>query len=436
MENETYFDKLFEAQRNLVDSVKGASKELVKTAFGEESLPSKSIEMVNDLIDRQRGLVKELTNDKDMRQVLKQSPELLQKWLELQKEFGQEVVTLYQENLSKHLPLKSEEREQWSQLVKDTFAEWRALAGKFQQTLQQHFNLKLNEGKIDAEANFTQAYNDLQVHWTDMLEAMESGLYNNEQLNKVLPKEEFQKVVEKLTGLNPAKQLQLNAEQFDKAFQSYLGQYSEWQNRSTHRLEEVAQRSGQFLGHDWLSTLGLTNEAMNTLHINKLPLDNETEVHASLRHAQKEYAQYVEKSLLLNIRVYDAAQKGLIRTMDSFWQSYQRFGQLPQYDEFMNAWVKELEEQYDELLNTEEFSALIGKVKDARNNTRHSLEEIMQKATTNLPFVQKTEVEELKTEIDKLKTELARVKKEAAKQPTAAPSTATTKTPASAGTQG
>jgi len=419
------FDLFSDTRKALTDAWEETTQKILDTTFGQETVSGKGAHIFVDMLKQQKALLDELTSQPSVKDVWESSPEMFKKWLDSQKEFGEQWATLYKEQSGKYLELAPKQVQEYSEQFQKTYEEWESWVKDTASVVKDRFEKKPDLGL----PTFAKAYDGLQNAWGSIREAIETGIYSKETINKWMPLQGYEKIVDAIIGLQTVDNLKQSSESVDKMFSAMVTGMQQ-DARSLYG----ASRDGVQV--NLVSLINFSAEVTQRMQQTSMPFVNmvaqdKAEAWAEkMNTARDHYRNYMEKTLNLQLRVYDAAKDGLLDTIERNWKNYQTEGDLPKFDQFASQWIREVEDQVSNVLKSDEYQAIQEELKTSEKLVKENLDEILEETTKSSPFVLRSEVDSLKSEIEALKEELKAAKKKPTTRKTTTKAKSTTKTEA------
>lgn len=419
---QSYFDLLKDAQSKIADTFNETTSKLVDKALGEETAAGKANDIIVDMLKEQKEIFDELVGQKDVKEAIESSPELLRKWVEAQTLFGRKWVELYHDQSAKYLAGAPQQLREYNDKFLETYTNWEKWV---------HESITPKEGEEGKSVNlerFTKAYDTLQEYWDKVLGSIKDGIYSKEEFRRLMPLETYEKVTENIMGLQTFDNFKKNQQEINDSFKAYIDRMRDQLGENTDKairasLEGVGRGTENIVNF----SIDLANRMQETYtpFVKFVTRGNEEVVVEQLEEAREAFHTYNEKATNLQLRVYEASKDGMISTVDTFWKSYQTEGVLPKFDEFASKWMEAVKGQVKTVLDSDEYKALEADFKEAEEKVKENMKKVVDESTKNMPFAKNEEVDALKSEVEALRAELEKMKKEAAK-PTATAAKAST----------
>lgn len=413
MATQNYFDAFMENQKKLVESMTEASKKMQESMAESMSPKSSAPDVITDYFEKQKELVNEMSALGPGKESMEKAPDIFKKWLEVQTEFGNKWVDSFQQTMTKDNPMGS-----FFKPVQDTYQQWEQWMQRTMSGMQSNLGMQFTPvyGKMPSFMDFTKGYTGMQGYFDQITEVIKNGMFSADAMNKFMPQDSYKEIINNLMGFQSNDAIKQGAEYMNKMFGEFAGQLKEASEKGMGSMSSFTEPVKNMGANNWTSMVGLSSQLFDQMERAYSPFNNfapnrSQAIAEELQSVQRDFTNYMVKSMELQNQVYEGAQKGLEETIAGFWESYQREGTLPDYDQFMKRWIDMLEENITKVFQTEAYSKNQSEVAETSLKIRKTIGKILEETTQDLPFTMRSESDELAAEVHSLRNKIRNLEK-------------------------
>ena len=295
-----------------------------------------------------------------------------------------------------------------------TYNSWINTLNSSYETYSKNFNNPLYKDMFKNMFESNNVYLKAQELFQPLIKAIQAKDFSAETWKNIYNADNYKKITEEMFGNffagsnlkdvyeNATKQVHgffanqnnLSKEYFEQ-IQNMSKQYPQLFSGNFDKLKELYSEVNNVFGKTFEPILKLVN-----------PGKEKENVEASIALMDK-VAQFVIKQNELQATLYTTTQKSLETVAKDYSEKYKnvKAGEVPDYNEVYNDWVKVNEQLLSELFATEEFSKVKGEALNLSMDVKKQFEKQFENMFENYPVVFRSEVEELyKTIYDLKKT--------------------------------
>jgi predicted flap endonuclease-1-like 5' DNA nuclease len=397
------FDTLLEGQKKAFDLWTESSKKVMDQFSGSVGAPSKE-DFLGDWFKSQKKLWEEAMKTANLKDTFEQSPEKLQEWAKLQTDFAQKWMNFYAEN-AKQFGMKAPSINGYStsaftdHMPKD----WSQMMDQTNKWIRANILDKLPHPQGFHYENFNELYDAMHRYWGPMQQMMQHGITDWKGIELFFKPADYQEIVGKFMGFKPVTDLSAMLEQFNHSFeqmsewmQQYMAQPEDWKKQ----WEEMIETGNKFGNPVFNTVLNLNSslrEGLESLY-NVAGQNKEVEMAKLLKDIQFTYIAFILKTVDMQSKVYQASQYALPDTIQSFYEKYQTDKDMPDYQGFFTEFVNVLEQYMIDVLESKEYSILQSEVAKAGITVKSKMDELVELAFSDLPFLMQSHVDDVAVE--------------------------------------
>jgi hypothetical protein len=413
--NKNYFDQMLDMQNQFVNSMTEASKKMMETVQpgkqGEMSVPGQ--ELFSDYYKKQQQLMEEAMGMKDPKEFMEKAPEQFNKFLEVQNEFITRFFQQYQEYMDKMgiKPMVGDNKV--PELMADSFVRFNKTIMEANNQAQQNMkNFRLPDmgsNMVPQMKNFMDAYNQMYQFWEPMQRFIQNGVSQPEALKTFLSPEAYRKVMDSLFGFNPTEGMQKMLETNNKLFNEFAEQFQKMTGQSGEMTNEMIDRMRQMARPDVASMLNMVMDVYKRIQKAYSPFTmvftqgQEGQAVTKMRDAQYDFASFLIKSAELQQKFYEAGQSALPKAIKGMNERFMSEKKMPSYEEFFNYFIDTIEQDVEEVIQSDEYANLQGEVSRLGMSVKSAVDESMEMMFNGLPFVTRTEADDMAEELHSLR---------------------------------
>jgi predicted flap endonuclease-1-like 5' DNA nuclease len=431
---ETPFKTILEGQQKAWDVWTKSSRQFMdqlSEATKEKDTPA---DVLTDWFKMQKKIWEEGLKIADLKGAFEQQPEKLQEWAKLQTEFAQQWMDFYTKNAAK-LGMKMPKMDKGFAKMPSwpvEAADWSSWLESANQWITENLSAKLPFPQDFHFENFSEVYRTMLNYWEPLQRMSMHGITDWNGISMFFQPEAYRDMVSKFMGFQPMPNMPEMLEQVNTYFEQYTewlqqaaDQPKEWQAQWKDMLNGFAELDGNPMLKVVLNLNHTVQEGLESLY-NVAGQNREMEMAKMVKDIQFSYVAFILKTIELQRRVQEAGQFALPETMQHFYQQFLDEQQPPDYQSFFNHFIQVLENAMIAEFHTDEYTKLQNEVAKTGVAVKQQMDQLVELAFADLPFLMQSHVDEVATETSALRKKVRTLEQRLAgleKQMTAPPAT-------------
>lgn len=380
-------ETMVKKQKEVIENWTNNSKTIFEDSIHSMTTPFKAgAELLKENAQAYNGVINKMIS-KDMTENMQNVPNFFQNWLTIQQEYTQKWQDLIQSYSGNAMEKFQANNKTFSDSFKATISAWENMMREAKNAFTGDFKNSFSEmtGSNAFLSHFFKAYEDMQMHWKKILEeGIMKGMVTKENFHSFFPSDSFNKIVDSLMGLNTIDNLKKSTETFDHFYETYFTQMESRQKEAQKAVKSMNEQIVSGTKNTVLEPIGkMYSDFMNQFEQSKTVIgdfDLKEDVKAISEKyfkGRKTFLDYVEKNINFQNKVYAKAKESMTETMENFWTLYQTEGKAPNYEAFMNSWLKITQVRVSEILNSEELKQLKEELTISKEKVTNMMNEMM-----------------------------------------------------------
>jgi hypothetical protein len=253
----------------------------------------------------------------------------------------------------------------------------------------------------------------MQEFYAPFMKAMQSGKMNMDSFKKMMDPAEYKKNIENMFGgMFPQNNMNEVFTGYVKQVQAMFGNSQNMNKEVYDNIQNMMKSFPQLFTGDMGKMMSTYNQVSDTLHKNVAPFvkmmapGKEKEKMEAAIETMDKIAVYNLKNTQLQYLMYNAGQKAIEKSMTSVADKFNSKAEVTSFKTFFQEWINVNEASYLDLFNEDEFSALKAEVMSLSLAIKKDMENQFESQFSNLPFVFKSEMNELYQTIHTLKNKV------------------------------
>ncbi|MEL7120022.1 MAG: poly(R)-hydroxyalkanoic acid synthase subunit PhaE [Bacteroidota bacterium] len=341
-------------------------------------------------------------------------PELYKQWTNLQNDFSKQWASYYDTNSPKwaidfpsfngtSVPNKYFEEgiAQWQKWLTDG-NKWMndELISKMPFNMRPHFT------------NFLDTYDTLQSYWEPITQIIQNGFNDKSLFENYFSMDTYQNMINQLMGFKPVGNVSELIDSVNQWFDSYISNtQKEWGSFTTvsQSWKEQMQESfkmGNTPYFQFATDLNTRLRDQLTPFLNVMAQGKQTETIKLLRDIQFAYITFVLKSSELQSKVYESGQFVLPDLVRKHYEAFQKTKNLPEFQDFFNEYINELENTILEVLSSNQYSVMQSELAKIGTSMKSMTDKVLELMMGDFPFLTKTEGDDIAQETQSLRTKI------------------------------
>jgi predicted flap endonuclease-1-like 5' DNA nuclease len=403
------FDTIIEGQKKALDYWSEASKKVMHQFNESIGSPSKE-DYLGNWFKAQKQLWEEAMKVANLTETFEQSPEKLNEWAKMQTEFAQQWLNFYVDN-AERFGVKAPVMNGYtsaSAFTDNMPKEWRKLIDQSNDWIKDNILSKLPFPQGFHYQNFNHLYEGMYQYWEPLQRMMQNGITDWKGIEAFFKPGAYQELVAQFMGYKPVTDFSSMLEQANHYFEqaeSWLKQYSaegeNWKEQWSAIFSNVENQNNPV----FQVVLGLNNtvrEGLESLY-NVAGQSKEVEMAKLVKDIQFAYIAFLLKTIDMQNKVYQAGQFALPDTIQAFYDQFKSSHELPDYQGFFNQYVNMLEKYMIEVLESKDYSVLQSEVAKAGVTVKSKLDELVELALSDFPFLMQSHADEVAQEVNALR---------------------------------
>jgi predicted flap endonuclease-1-like 5' DNA nuclease len=412
----TQFESMMEGQKKAWDFWSETSKKMVDQ-LNDLAKPNKQpADFMADWMRAQQKLWEETMQSGNLKDTFEKTPEQFRNWAKLQNDLVQQWTRFYAENADKMgvkmPPMNGKMSERFMTDAPKEWANWMEQANTW---MKDNILAKLPFPQGFHYQNFNELYEGMYQYWEPLQRMMKSGITDWKGIEAFFQPDAYQEIVGRFMGFKPVGDLSAMLEQVNGFFDQYgswMKQYapagSDWQEQWKSVFTPSMNAS---VGPHFQAVLDINNtvrEGLESLY-NVAGQTKEVEMAKLVKDIQFTYIAFILKTVDMQNRVFQAGQNALPDTIERYYKKYRNEKQLPDYQTFFNEYVNDLEGYMIEVLESKDYSLLQNEVATAGVTVKSKLDELVELAFSDVPFLMQSHADEVAIETGALRKKLRRM---------------------------
>ena len=371
--------------------------------FGKKAEPE--TDFLKQWLDQQQKLYQDALKMGNLKDAFDKTPEQMTRWMKLQNEMAEKWMDFYRENAGKvgmKVPpmngfaktgFPGYDAGQWTKMMEES-SEWikKNILDRLPFPMQPHFE------------TFSSLYEDLFQYWQPFQKLIQFGLYDPEAVKQYLDLDAYKEIIGKFMGFKPVhnySELVTEANEFFENYIDLLKNYRPNSDEFTNRWNQLAREWGR---GQWNPTFEAIFEVSEMIQKGTDSLymvagqNREVEIARLLKDIHFEYVAFLVKSAELQSRIWQAGQFALPDTIKSMYRDFRETKKMPEYKEFFGRFVNQLEDYMLEVLESKDYSLLQSEVSKLGITVKSRLDQMIELAFANFPFLMKSHADEVARE--------------------------------------
>jgi|APTNR8051073442_1049403.scaffolds.fasta_scaffold01031_9 predicted flap endonuclease-1-like 5' DNA nuclease/DNA-binding transcriptional regulator YbjK len=356
--------------------------------------------------EQQQRLMEEMLKNGNFRQVWEQSPELLQRWAQMQQEWAQQWSKA---------PAGPSTVFPWTQFngrMPAGMEAWKDMgrwAEESNRWISENIMSKLPGNMRPHLGSFMESYQTLYKYWEPLQKMIMFNLSGGEHIQQHIGLDTYREWIGKFFGMKMPADYTQWLESTKDVFDQYIRQFSELTpDPATMRaqwassFEQLRKQGVSPVFQAVMDISELVNEGMERIFHVATP-SRELEMAQSLKDIQFNYLAFLTRSAELQGMVYEAGQFALPDTIRYFYNQYMAKREMPDYQVFFKHYLDVLEEHVLESLNSSAYSALQAEVAKLGVSVKAGIDQLVELTFANQPFLMRSFADEAAQEITGLR---------------------------------
>lgn len=419
--NNPIFDNLIETQANVMNNWMDSTKKL-QAAMTSGSIATEGQNIYKEWYEKQMNLLGgiQANASKAFNGSENRPEEFFKNWYNQQLAFAKQM-TDFNQNINSSFSSFGKPGTDFANgfntlnsSFSNIYNSWINTLNTSYETYSKNFNNPLYKDLFKNMFESNNVYLKAQEVFQPVLKAIQSNDFSAETWKNIYNSDNYKKITEQMFGnFFTNSNLKDVYENATKQVQSFFANQNNLSKEYYDQIQNMSKEFPQLFSGNFDKLKELYNE-VNTVFgktfepILKLvnPGKEKENVEASIALMDK-LAQYVIKQNELQHTLYATTQKSLEAVTKEYAEKYKnvKAGEVPNYNEIYNDWIKINEKLLSELFATEEFSKIKGEALNLSMDVKKQFEKQFENVFENYPVVFRSEIEELyKTIYDLKKT--------------------------------
>ncbi len=404
------YETLVDSQKKIVDYWKKAGEDFNKTV--SETLDVEPKDFLKSWEEKSKKFWKDAAEMGNLKKVFDDQPALFSEFAKKQQELFEEWSAIYQKAFDQFNPAKASNpfilngKGQEFNPIQAT-KEWMEKGNAWIEKELINKTPFIQQGYYK---EFRGVFENMYKFWDPMLKMMEFDMSNWDQIKNFLKMEDYKDLVGKFMGFNivgnQENYLTEIKDAFDKAYNWFDKQHT-FDNYWGEHLEKFnAAMDGDDSPFKYF--YGITkflNESMDAT-MNFSGQGKEIQALKHLKDIQYSFITYLTKNFEMQQKVYESSVKALPETLVHFTNQYKEKNALPDYQEFFNLFINNLENCVTDVLKSKEYSVLQSAVSKAAVSTKTQMEKFIETTASDLPFLTNSFADEIALENKELRNKI------------------------------
>lgn len=260
--------------------------------------------------------------------------------------------------------------------------------------------------------SFLSSYDELHKYWEPFLQMIQHGMVGRETADQYFGPEAYKNFVSRFMGFKPVTNYSEMIEQSNNFFEGYIEFLrnftpgtKDFSVRMSEFFRDLGRREGNPMFQSIFEVTDMVQKGMDSLYHVAGPSE-EIQMARIVKDMQFAYIAFITKSADMQSELMQAGQFALPDTLKEFYNDFQKTQKLPEYAEFFNRYVNNLEGYLLEVLESDKYSKLQSEVAKMGVMVKSKMDEMFELAFQNTPFLLKSHADEVALELTALRRRL------------------------------
>jgi len=397
--NNSFFNVIAESQNRFFENMVNAAKQM------QGAMPNAAFNWNQNQFANPFNMMKDATNE----------------WMN---KFSNPQA-MFNEWTTRQADLSAQTNEAYKKFMAGDQAAFNNVYQSWMNTMQTSYNTMMEQMNNSFGKNIfgdfmqgNKMYADMQAYFQPMMEAMKTGQFNQEWMNKFMQPEAYRQMVKDMFGnAFDENTMKSTFENGMKELQQFFSNTNNMSHEFTTKMKELTASS--VFSQDAYNNLEEFYKKMSGLFTRTFePMmkvanagKEKESAEAALRMMDK-MSESMVKQAELQVLLQETSRKVMETLSQEFMQPMKdgKITEMPTSTELYNRWVAISDKMFTELFASEKFSQAKGEVLNLSMEIKKMNDLQFERNLSHLPFVFKSEIDELHKTIHDLRKELRSLK--------------------------
>lgn len=404
------YETLVDSQKKIIDYWKKVGDDFNKTV--SETLDVGPKDFLKSWEEKSKQFWKDAAEMGNLKKVFEDQPAVFSEFAKKQQELFEEWNTFYKNAFDQLNPAKASNPFTLNGKVNEfnpvqATKEWMEKGSSWIEKELINKTPFIQQGYYK---EFRGVFEKMYKFWDPMLKMMEFDISNWDQIKHFLNLEDYKDLVGKFMGFNFVGNQDNFLGEIKEAFDKAYNWFDQHNTHDNHWAEQIEKFNAALEGDDspFKYFYGITkflNESMDA-SMNFSGQGKEIKALKHLKDIQYSFMTYLTKNFEMQQKVYESSVKALPETLEHFTNQYKEKNALPDYQEFFNHFINNLENCITDALKSKEYSVLQSAVSKAAVSTKTQMEKFIETAASDLPFLTNSFADEIALENKELRNKI------------------------------
>jgi len=298
-----------------------------------------------------------------------------------------------------------------------SWEEWNSKMGKSNFGINNEILEKLPDSMKAHYKNFTEIYEELFQHWESFQRMIQFGMHDPKVVQSFFSVDSYQKMIDKIMGFSSTGNIEKMIARVNEFFEQYLKfvvaiqpDFSNWENSWKAFSKKYFQKNHEHFFQTMFELNQQIHDHTNPF-VNKMSFGKSGRFTKMIKDLQFSYTAFLIRNAEMQSLVYQTGQFALPQTIKSFYEEYKTTEELPNFNEFINQLVENLEKHINDLLHTKDYAVLQAEVVKLGTVTKMKMDELTELGFEQTPFMMRSQGDDLAKEIQTLRKKIRTLEK-------------------------
>ena len=417
------FDLFIEGQKKAMEFWSKLSEQVVQAPPSNGNGNGKSSHQAQDVVtdwyqQQQAFFEKSMKAMADPQQAMKNAPEQMREWMDMQTSFAKQWTDFYRDNAEKmgmgmgmNMPGFAK-MYQPSEFFQEGMSGWKGWMEQTNKWMSDQVLAKMPFNMRPHYQNFIETFELVHRYWEPIQRLIKNGIDNKEMVDKYFGPDAYRKVVNQMMGFRPVGNLSDAIENVNQWFEGYFSFSKEEMGDWASVSETWESKMKDYISKGNVPFFEMASEFNNRLNDQLMPFYNimaqgrQTEVAKLMRDIQFAYTALLLKSTELQTKAYEAGQFALPDTIRDLNKQFKENPEVIDFEFFFNHYVNTLENAMLETLHSEDYSKLQFEVTSIGTRMKGMTDKVVELISTDLPFLTKSDGDDFAKEVTSLRRKI------------------------------
>lgn len=397
--NNSFFNVIAESQNRFFENMVNAAKQM------QGAMPNAAFNWNQNQFANPFNMMKDATND--WMNKFNNPQAIFNEWTSRQADMTAQTNEAYKKFIAGDQTAFNNVYQSWMNTMQTSY-----------NTMMEQMNNSFGKNIFGDYMQGNKMYADMQAYFQPMLDAMKNGQFNQEWMNKFMQPDAYRQMVKEMFGSAfDENNLKASFENGMKELQQFFSNTNNMSHEFMTKMKELAassvfsQDAYNNLEEFYKKMSGLFTRTFEPMMKVANPGKEKENAEAALRMMDK-MSESMVKQAELQILLQETTRKVMETLTQEYMQQMKdgKITEMPSSSEMYNRWVAISDKMFTELFASEKFSKAKGEVLNLGMEIKKMNDLQFERNLSHLPFVFKSEIDELHKTIHDLRKELRSLK--------------------------